>query len=97
VVDGRQGAALPRSLRPAGRRAARAADGLARRHRRRRGAAATPGRTRLQAAQALDVTDWLPNDLLVKLDRCLMAHGVEGRVPLLDTGVAAAAVPLPTR
>ncbi|MFN9276457.1 MAG: asparagine synthase-related protein, partial [Planctomycetota bacterium] len=40
-------------------------------------AAATPGRTRLQAAQALDVSDWLPNDLLAKLDRCLMAHGVE--------------------
>jgi asparagine synthase (glutamine-hydrolysing) len=58
-------------------------------------AAATPGRTRLQAAQALDVADWLPNDLLVKLDRCLMAHGVEGRVPLLDPGVAAAAFRLP--
>lgn len=58
-------------------------------------AAATPGRTRLQAAQALDVTDWLPNDLLIKLDRCLMAHGVEGRVPLLDPGIAAAAFRLP--
>jgi hypothetical protein len=43
--------------------------------------AATPGRSRLQVAQAVDVADWLPNDLLVKLDRCLMAHGVEGRVP----------------
>jgi asparagine synthase (glutamine-hydrolysing) len=59
------------------------------------GAAATPGRTRLQAAQALDVADWLPNDLLIKLDRCLMAHGVEGRVPLLDPGVAAASFRLP--
>ncbi len=58
-------------------------------------AAATPGRTRLQAAQALDVADWLPNDLLAKLDRCLMAHGVEGRTPFLDTGVAAAAFRLP--
>jgi asparagine synthase (glutamine-hydrolysing) len=58
-------------------------------------AAASPGRTRLQAAQALDVADWLPNDLLIKLDRCLMAHGVEGRVPLLDPGVAAAAFRLP--
>jgi asparagine synthase (glutamine-hydrolysing) len=57
--------------------------------------AATPGRTRLQAAQALDVADWLPNDLLVKLDRCLMAHGVEGRTPFLDAGVAAAAFRLP--
>jgi asparagine synthase (glutamine-hydrolysing) len=57
--------------------------------------AATPGRTRLQAAQALDVADWLPNDLLGKLDRCLMAHGVEGRTPFLDEGVAAAAFRLP--
>jgi asparagine synthase (glutamine-hydrolysing) len=58
-------------------------------------AAATPGRTRLQAAQALDVADWLPNDLLTKLDRCLMAHGVEGRTPFLDPAVAAAAFRLP--
>ena len=58
-------------------------------------AAASPGRTRLQAAQALDIADWLPNDLLIKLDRCLMAHGVEGRTPLLDAGIAAAAFRLP--
>ncbi len=58
-------------------------------------AAAGGGRSRLQAAQALDVADWLPNDLLIKLDRCLMAHGVEGRTPLLDPGVAAAAFRLP--
>lgn len=57
--------------------------------------AATPGRTRLQAAQALDVADWLPNDLLIKLDRCLMAHGVEGRTPFLDKAVAAAGFRLP--
>jgi asparagine synthase (glutamine-hydrolysing) len=56
---------------------------------------ATPGRTRLQAAQALDIADWLPNDLLTKLDRCLMAHGVEGRVPFLDEGVARACWRLP--
>ena len=42
------------------------------------------GRTRLQVAQAVDCADWLPNDLLIKLDRCLMAHGVEGRTPFLD-------------
>ena len=58
-------------------------------------AAMLPGRSRLQAAQALDVADWLPNDLLIKLDRCLMAHGVEGRTPLLDPGIAAAAFRLP--
>jgi asparagine synthase (glutamine-hydrolysing) len=54
------------------------------------GASATPGRTRLQAAQAADVAEWLPNDLLLKLDRCLMAHAVEGRTPFLDPGVATA-------
>lgn len=52
-------------------------------------------RSRLAAAQASDVAEWLPNDLLLKLDRCLMAHGVEGRTPLLDPGVAAAAFRLP--
>jgi asparagine synthase (glutamine-hydrolysing) len=57
--------------------------------------AAKPGRTRLQAAQAADCADWLPNDLLTKLDRCLMAHGVEGRVPFLDPAVAAFAFQLP--
>jgi len=57
--------------------------------------AATPGRTRLAAAQATDMADWLPHDLLLKLDRCLMAHAVEGRTPFLDPGVAAAAFRLP--
>jgi len=57
--------------------------------------AATLGRTRLAAAQATDIADWLPNDLLLKLDRCLMAHAVEGRTPLLDPGVTAAAFRLP--
>ncbi len=47
------------------------------------------GRSRLQACQEVDCADWLPNDLLTKLDRCLMAHGVEGRVPFLDAHVAA--------
>ncbi len=59
------------------------------------GTAALPGRTRLQAAQATDVADWLPHDLLLKLDRCLMAHGVEGRTPMLDPAVAAAGFRLP--
>ena len=53
------------------------------------------GRSRLQAAQALDMADWLPNDVLARLDRCLMAHGLEGRTPLLDSGVAAAVFRLP--
>lgn len=53
------------------------------------------GRSRLQVAQAVDCADWLPNDLLTKLDRCLMAHGVEGRTPFLDPAVANAAFRLP--
>ena len=60
-------------------------------------ATTTPGegRTRLATVQAADVAGWLPNDLLLKLDRCLMAHGVEGRTPLLDRGVAEATFRLP--
>ncbi|HEC14649.1 MAG TPA: asparagine synthase (glutamine-hydrolyzing) [Rhodospirillales bacterium] len=57
--------------------------------------AARPGRSRLQAVQAADCVDWLPNDLLTKLDRCLMVHGVEGRVPFLDVKFAAFAFSLP--
>jgi asparagine synthase (glutamine-hydrolysing) len=43
------------------------------------------------------VATWLPNDLLLKLDRCLMAHGLEGRTPFLDPQVAAFAFSLPDR
>jgi asparagine synthase (glutamine-hydrolysing) len=53
------------------------------------------GRNRLQVAQATDSAGWLANDLLIKLDRCLMAHGVEGRVPFLDPYVADFAFTLP--
>jgi asparagine synthase (glutamine-hydrolysing) len=51
--------------------------------------------TRLQQAQAVDCADWLPNDLLLKVDRCLMAHGLEGRTPFLDPVVADFAFRLP--
>jgi asparagine synthase (glutamine-hydrolysing) len=61
------------------------------------GEAARPGRTRLMAAQATDMADWLPHDLLLKLDRCLMAHAIEGRTPFLDPAVAAAGFRLPDR
>ena len=56
-----------------------------------------PGRSRLQAAQAADCAEWLPNNLLTKLDRCLMAFGVEGRTPFLDPRVAEVAFRLPDR
>lgn len=58
-------------------------------------AAVESGRTRLATAQATDIADWLPHDLLLKLDRCLMAHAVEGRTPFLDPGIVAAAFRLP--
>lgn len=51
----------------------------------------------LQAAQATDIVGWLPADLLLKLDRCLMAHGVEGRTPFLDPEVAHFGFHLPRR
>ncbi len=53
------------------------------------------GLSPLQQVQAVDCAEWLPNDLLIKIDRCLMAHGVEGRTPLLDPAVAEVAFALP--
>ncbi len=53
--------------------------------------------TPLQQAQYADIVTWLPNDLLLKLDRMLMAHGLEGRTPFLDREVAAFAFNLPDR
>ena len=58
-------------------------------------AAASPGRSRLDRLQALDCEERLPNSLLVKLDRCLMANSVEGRTPFLDREVAEFAATLP--
>ncbi len=52
---------------------------------------------KLQAAQAADIEGWLPADLLLKLDRALMAHAVEGRTPFLDPVVARFGFHLPTR
>ena len=40
--------------------------------------------TRLQSFQLFDYYNWLPNNLLIKLDRCLMAFGMEGRTPFVD-------------
>ncbi len=54
-----------------------------------------PGRTAVQQAQFVDCQEWLPNDLLIKLDRTLMVHGVEGRTPFLDPLVAEFAFSLP--
>ncbi len=55
------------------------------------------GSTPLQGAQIADIKTWLHADLLLKLDRCLMAHGLEGRTPFLDERVAQFAFHLPDR
>ncbi|OXE36844.1 MAG: asparagine synthase (glutamine-hydrolyzing) [Phenylobacterium zucineum] len=60
-------------------------------------AQAPEGLSRLQQAQWADIATWLPNDLLLKLDRCLMANGLEGRTPFLDSQVADFAFTLPDR
>ena len=53
--------------------------------------------SKLQQAQFIDCQDWLPNDLLTKVDRMLMAHGLEGRPPFLDPHVANFALTLPDK
>ncbi|MFO7821805.1 MAG: asparagine synthase (glutamine-hydrolyzing) [Lentisphaeria bacterium] len=47
------------------------------------------------AAMAVDLLTYLPNDILVKVDRASMAHGLEARSPFLDPAVADSALSLP--
>lgn len=46
----------------------------------------SPHWSSLQCEQAKDIAEYLPNDLLIKLDTCLMAHGLEGRTPFSGYG-----------
>lgn len=62
-----------------------------------RAQASRPDFSPLQVAQATDIHGWLHADLLLKLDRCLMAHGVEGRTPFLDRDIARYAFSLPDK
>lgn len=55
------------------------------------------GFSRLNQARYMDMTYWLPNDLLTKLDRCLMAHGIEGRPPFVDKAIFQFAASLPRK
>ena len=48
-----------------------------------------------QNSMLMDVLGYLPNDILVKLDRAAMAVSLEGRVPFLDPDVFAFAWRLP--
>ncbi len=51
----------------------------------------------LQRALRVDASSWLPDDLLMKVDRTTMAHSLEARVPFLDWRVANFAFSLPAR
>ena len=47
------------------------------------------------ALQRADASEYLPNDILVKVDRMTMAHGLEARAPFLVPSVAEYAFRLP--
>jgi asparagine synthase (glutamine-hydrolysing) len=51
--------------------------------------------TRLERMQYVDLVTALPDNLLIKTDRLLMAYGVEGRVPFLDHRVVEFGLGLP--
>ena len=51
----------------------------------------------LRALQRADIGDYLPNDILAKVDRMTMAHGLEARAPFLVPSVAEYALRLPDR
>lgn len=55
------------------------------------------GQSSVTRALALNFETYLPDDLLVKADRCSMAHGLELRAPFLDTAVMEFAAGLPDR
>lgn len=51
----------------------------------------------VQRRQYVDLVTALPDNLLVKADRMLMRHGIEGRVPFLDHRVVEFGLALPDR
>jgi asparagine synthase (glutamine-hydrolysing) len=56
---------------------------------------ALPARPSTHDLQLADLREYLPNDILAKVDRATMAHGLESRAPLLNSGVADLALALP--
>ncbi|PKM16924.1 MAG: asparagine synthase (glutamine-hydrolyzing) [Gammaproteobacteria bacterium HGW-Gammaproteobacteria-2] len=53
------------------------------------------GNSALDRAVAIDLQSYLPDDILVKLDRMAMATSLEGRAPFLEPGLAQFALQLP--
>lgn len=53
------------------------------------------GATGMDAATAFDAACYLPGDILVKVDRAAMAHGLETRSPFLDVDLAEFVLGLP--
>ncbi len=49
----------------------------------------------VEAAMEFDLNSYLPDDLNVKMDRATMAHGLEGRSPLLDQELVSYVTRLP--
>ena len=49
----------------------------------------------LSQLQYADIAEYLPNDILAKVDRATMAFGLESRAPLLNAGVVEFALSLP--
>jgi len=58
--------------------------------------AAGPAVEGLNRAFYFDLTSYLPGDILVKVDRASMAHGLETRAPFLDRDLAEFALSLPS-
>lgn len=57
--------------------------------------AGEPGWSVLEQASFLDMARYLPDDILVKVDRAAMASSLETRVPLLDADIVRFAFSLP--
>jgi asparagine synthase (glutamine-hydrolysing) len=51
----------------------------------------------ISAAQYCDLNNYLPLDVLTKVDRMTMAHSIEARPPLLDHHIVEFAATIPTR
>jgi len=58
---------------------------------------AQAGASTLDACMRYDISDYMPGDILTKVDRAAMAHGLELRAPFLDVELAQFCISLPSR